>query len=65
MDLLPILARAESLFHRFGRSVEAIDKKGLSDLGQAMPTRGSVERRLQAKAVRASVKAQRRKRFDA
>jgi hypothetical protein len=28
MDLLPILARAESLFHRFGRSVEAIDKKG-------------------------------------
>lgn len=27
MDLLPILARAESLFHRFCRSVEAIDKK--------------------------------------
>ncbi|KAL4927497.1 GTPase-activating protein GYP7 [Aspergillus undulatus] len=27
MDLLPILARAESLFHRFGRAVEAIDKK--------------------------------------
>lgn len=27
MDILPILARAESLFHRFARSVEAIDKK--------------------------------------
>ncbi|KAL4803289.1 rab-GTPase-TBC domain-containing protein [Aspergillus unguis] len=27
MDLLPILTRAESLFHRFGRSIEAIDKK--------------------------------------
>ncbi|KAL4918097.1 rab-GTPase-TBC domain-containing protein [Aspergillus aurantiobrunneus] len=27
MDLIPILTRAESLFHRFGRSVEAIDKK--------------------------------------
>lgn len=27
MDLLPILARAESLFHRFCRSIEAIDKK--------------------------------------
>ncbi|KAL2871361.1 GTPase-activating protein GYP7 [Aspergillus lucknowensis] len=27
MDLIPILARAESLFHRFERSVQAIDKK--------------------------------------
>ncbi|KAL4872092.1 hypothetical protein BDV12DRAFT_6209 [Aspergillus spectabilis] len=27
MDLIPILTRAESLFHRFHRSVEAIDKK--------------------------------------
>ncbi|KAL4967387.1 GTPase-activating protein GYP7 [Aspergillus stella-maris] len=27
MDLLPILTRAEALFHRFGRAVEAIDKK--------------------------------------
>lgn len=27
MDLIPILTRAESLFHRFERSVQAIDKK--------------------------------------
>lgn len=27
MDLVPILTRAESLFHRFERSVQAIDKK--------------------------------------
>ncbi|KAL4905302.1 hypothetical protein BDW74DRAFT_21189 [Aspergillus multicolor] len=27
MDLTPILTRAESLFHRFGRQIEAIDKK--------------------------------------
>jgi hypothetical protein len=27
MDLVPILTRAESLFHRFQRSVQAIDKK--------------------------------------
>ncbi|KAL4778640.1 rab-GTPase-TBC domain-containing protein [Aspergillus varians] len=27
MELVPILTRAESLFHRFGRSIEAIDKK--------------------------------------
>ncbi|KAH8431387.1 GTPase-activating protein GYP7 [Aspergillus melleus] len=27
MDLLPILTRAESLFHRFDRAVQAIDKK--------------------------------------
>ncbi|KAL2828179.1 rab-GTPase-TBC domain-containing protein [Aspergillus cavernicola] len=27
MDLVPILARAESLFHRFNRAVQAIDKK--------------------------------------
>lgn len=28
MDLVPILTRAESLFHRFERSVQAIDKRG-------------------------------------
>lgn len=27
MELLPILTRAESLFHRFERAVQAIDKK--------------------------------------
>ncbi|CBF71108.1 GTPase-activating protein GYP7 [Aspergillus nidulans FGSC A4] len=27
MDLIPILTRAETLFHRFGRQIEAIDKK--------------------------------------
>lgn len=27
MDLIPILTRAESLFHRFERLVQAIDKK--------------------------------------
>lgn len=27
MELVPILTRAESLFHRFERSVQAIDKK--------------------------------------
>lgn len=27
MDLVPLLTRAESLFHRFERSVQAIDKK--------------------------------------
>ncbi|KAL5047753.1 hypothetical protein BDW71DRAFT_34847 [Aspergillus fruticulosus] len=27
MDLVPIITRAESLFHRFGRQIEAIDKK--------------------------------------
>lgn len=27
MDLVPILTRAESLFHRFERSVQLIDKK--------------------------------------
>lgn len=27
MDLVPILTRAESLFHRFERAVQAVDKK--------------------------------------
>lgn len=27
MDLVPLLTRAESLFHRFERTVQAIDKK--------------------------------------
>lgn len=27
MDLIPILTRAESLFHRFERAVQAVDKK--------------------------------------
>lgn len=27
MELIPILSRAEALFHRFGKKVEAIDKR--------------------------------------